>query len=128
MRDVDGEAIFQAVASPASQTAMARVCPPHRTAAGQGLGAVLGLAGAGLVGSVAPTLYGATSSTVVFGGVAAACAVIFFVARALYGPDGGGARRGLSILTGVAITCRPRRRALPFSPRTAAHPEHGQPT
>lgn len=85
------EAVFQAVASPASQTAMARVCPPHRTAAGQGLGAVLGLAGAGLVGSVAPTLYGATSSTVVFGGVAAACAVIFFVARALYGPDGGGA-------------------------------------
>ncbi len=64
------EAVVQAVAVPATQSAMARACPPGRIAAGQGLAGAMQQLGAALVALVAAPVYGAAGSAVVFGGAA----------------------------------------------------------
>jgi predicted MFS family arabinose efflux permease len=81
------EAGVQAASFPATQTAMARACPPGRLAAGQGLaGAFQQVTAATTAFSAAP-LYGATGSAVTFGAagglVGVFALVIAFAQRAM---------------------------------------------
>ncbi len=78
------EAAVQAASFPATQTAMARACPPERLAAGQGLaGAFQQMTAAATAVSAAP-LYGATGSAVTFGaagGLVGVLAVVLALAH-----------------------------------------------
>ena len=86
------EAVFNSLGGPASQTAMTKVCPPDRIAAGQGLSAVLAMSGAGIVGSLAPAIYASQGSGRLFGGVAILCLLLCALGLHLYrdasGEDG----------------------------------------
>lgn len=64
------EAVFQAVAVPAAQAAMATASPPGRLAAGQGLAAGMSQAGAGLAALGAAPLYQAWGPVALFGAAA----------------------------------------------------------
>ena len=64
------EAVIQAVAVPASQAAMASVCPPERLAAGQGLAGAAGQAGAGIVALSAAPIYEGAGPTFLFSAAA----------------------------------------------------------
>jgi predicted MFS family arabinose efflux permease len=77
------EASFQAVAVPASQTAMAKASPAGSIAAGQGLAGALQQLGAGVMALVAAPVYGATGPGVVFGGAAVLILLIGGVAWVL---------------------------------------------
>jgi predicted MFS family arabinose efflux permease len=90
------EAIFQALAVPAAQAAMADAAPPGRAAAGQGLAGATQLAGAALSAFVAAPVYGRWGAEVVFTGAAVVLAVI-----------------------GVTAVVIHRRPALPVSPVSA---------
>ena len=77
------EACAQAVTMPGAQAAMAQACPPSRTAAGQGLGALTGLSMAGLIGTAAPAIYQEWGALTLFSGVAAGVAAMSIVALRL---------------------------------------------
>ena len=74
------EALAQAVATPASQAAMTRACPPERIGAGHGLSGAVGLSGAGLLASGAPAIYDSYGPGWLFAGVAVASGLIAAVA------------------------------------------------
>ncbi len=74
------EAVAQAVAVPASQSAMARAAPEGSIAAGQGLAGAMQQLGAGLVALVAAPIYGVAGALVVFGGAAGVIVVIGAIA------------------------------------------------
>lgn len=79
------EAVFQAAGTPASQRAMANVCPRARAATGQGLISVLGLSGAGLLAAAAPPLYALWGPAPLFAAVAVVMGLIAAVGLRLGG-------------------------------------------
>ena len=74
------DAVFQAVAVPSAQAAMAKAAPPDRVAAGQGLAGASQQAIAAIVSLVAAPVYAAAGSSVVFGGAAIAMLVVGAIA------------------------------------------------
>jgi MFS family permease len=86
------EAVGNATAVPAAQTAMARSCPPAQLAAGQGLSGAVAMVGAGAAAAVAAPVYEAFGSAWLFGGAAVLMAALVVAARLL---DGRGATRGV---------------------------------
>lgn len=81
------ESCVQAAATPAIQVAMARACPPERSAAGQGLGAAAGFAVAGLVASVAPLIYETRGATVLFSLAGIGALVLLGIGAIWHGAD-----------------------------------------
>jgi len=77
------EAVGNATAVPAAQTAMARSCPPSQLAAGQGLSGAVAMIGAGAAAAVAAPVYEAVGSVWLFGGAAVLMAALVVLARAL---------------------------------------------
>jgi MFS family permease len=86
------EAVGNATAVPAAQTAMARSCPPAQLAAGQGLSGAVAMIGAGAAAAVAAPVYEALGSVWLFGGAAVLMAGLVVLARLL---DGSGAQRSV---------------------------------
>jgi predicted MFS family arabinose efflux permease len=78
------EAVVQAVAVPASQSAMAKAAPPGSAAAGQGLAGALQQFGAGVTALLAAPVYGAAGPAVVFGGAGVLLVAIGVVAWAIH--------------------------------------------
>ncbi|MEZ5253662.1 MAG: MFS transporter [Microthrixaceae bacterium] len=78
------ESVVQATANPSAQKAMVQACPPDRIGNGQGLTSAFGLAGAGLLSSVAPWVYAELGSGWLFGIVGVMCAVLATIAFSLY--------------------------------------------
>lgn len=78
------ESVVQAVANPSAQKAMVQACPPDRIGNGQGLSAAFGLAGAGLLSSIAPAVYSGLGAGWLFGMVGVICAALGFGAFSLY--------------------------------------------
>jgi predicted MFS family arabinose efflux permease len=78
------EAVFQAVAVPAAQAAMAAAAPKDRVAAGQGLAGATQLLGAATMAFVAAPLYDAAGPEVVFGLAGTLIAVLGLVAWRLH--------------------------------------------
>ena len=70
------DAVFQAVAVPSAQAAMAKAAPPDRVAAGQGLAGASQQAIAAVVSLVAAPIYASAGSSVVFGGAALAMLLV----------------------------------------------------
>jgi predicted MFS family arabinose efflux permease len=77
------EAVGNATAVPAAQTAMARSCPPSQLAAGQGLSGAVAMIGAGAAAAIAAPVYEALGSVWLFGGAAVLMAGLVVAARAL---------------------------------------------
>jgi predicted MFS family arabinose efflux permease len=78
------EAVFQALAVPAAQAAMADAAPIGRAAAAQGLAGATQLAGAALSAFVAAPVYGRWGAEVVFTGAALVLVAIAAVAMAIH--------------------------------------------
>jgi MFS family permease len=77
------EAVCNAAAVPAAQTAMARACPPEALATGQGLSGAIGLAGAGVAALGAGRIYDDWGSEWLFAGVAGVMLLLALAAVAL---------------------------------------------
>jgi len=93
------DAVFQAIAIPASQAAMVEACPPGRIGAGQGLAGASAQLAAGCTALVAAPVYGRWGAAVVFGGASVTIAVLAVAAAVVNrrsaprGPRGSGAGR-----------------------------------
>jgi predicted MFS family arabinose efflux permease len=78
------EAVFQALAVPAAQAAMADAAPPGRAAAAQGLAGATQLAGAALSAFIAAPVYGRWGAEAVFVGATLVLVVIGVAAIAIH--------------------------------------------